>query len=151
MSASSGSAAPHRAHDAPYADAAAVEELCAGFVDLSLPPERWSHRAHLTVALRLVRGCGYRAALALMRDGLKRYNAVYGTTGRGYHETLTVFYMRVVARYARETPAGDPAADANLLYDRYGDRELPFRYYSRERLFSAAAKEEWVGPDLDGA
>jgi hypothetical protein len=136
-------------HDAPYPDAAAVEQLCTEYFELTLPRERWTHRAHLTVALTLVRGCGYRAALALMRNAIRRYNAVHGTTGRGYHETLTVFYVRVVARYAREVPPpADAAADANFLFERYGARDLPLRFYSRERLHSDAARATWVAPDV---
>jgi len=31
---------------------------------------------------------------------------------------------------------------------RYPTSDLPRRYYSRERLFSAQARREWVEPDL---
>jgi hypothetical protein len=34
------------------------------------------------------------------------------------------------------------------LIERIGDRRLPLRYYSRERLFSAEARLGWVEPDL---
>ncbi len=34
------------------------------------------------------------------------------------------------------------------LIERYGDKELPLQYYSRERLFSSEARLGWVTPEL---
>ena len=47
--------------------------------------------------------------------------------GEKYHHTLTVVWVHLVAR---------------LL-----DQQLPLAYYSRDRLFSAEARERWVEPD----
>ena len=35
-----------------------------------------------------------------------------------------------------------------LLLSPMGRRDWPFRFYSRERLFSVAARRDFVGPDL---
>jgi hypothetical protein len=40
----------------------------------------------------------------------------------------------------------DRRTKASGLYQ-WGDRALPLRYYSRERLFSALARRQWVRPD----
>ena len=37
---------------------------------------------------------------------------------------------------------------ATVLIDWLGDRDLPYRHYSRERLSSPEARDQWVDPDL---
>jgi hypothetical protein len=47
------------------------------------------------------------------------------------------------------TPLDAPLADlANQLIVECVDRNLPFTYYSRERLMSPEARRGWVEPDL---
>jgi hypothetical protein len=38
---------------------------------------------------------------------------------------------------------------ADALIAEYGDKNLPFRYWSRERLMSPEARAGWVEPDLE--
>jgi hypothetical protein len=141
------------ARDRPFTSAEEVHRLVAAFMDCSLPHVRWTHRAHLTVALWYATHHPPECALELMREGIHRLNAAHGlvpTPTRGYHETITRLYMRVVARFVREElPQGDWATRANLLFDRYGARDLPLRYYSRDLLMSPAARAGWVPPDRE--
>lgn len=47
--------------------------------------------------------------------------------------------------------ANDPASDSEAFLARHAaliDRDAPLRFYSRERLFSLAARASFVGPDL---
>ena len=89
-----------------------------------------------------------------MRDGILRLNAAHGvptTPTRGYHETITRFYVRVICDYVankEERPAGSWPERVTRLLDRYGDRELPLRHYTKDLLMSQAARFGWVEPDL---
>jgi hypothetical protein len=136
----------------PYAAAAEVERVVAGFMDGTLPHAEWTHRAHLTVALWYATHHAAAEALDLVRTGILRLNAAHGvptTPTRGYHETITRFYMHVVGHFMdQEESAGDWAERANRLVARYGHRELPLRHYSEARLKSAEARAGWVEPDL---
>ena len=86
------------------------------------------HADHLRLALHYLRACGSPdEAAARMASTLRRFAADAGHPEK-YHHTMTLFWMRMVAR---------------LL-----DKELPFAYYSRERLASDAARRAWVEPDL---
>jgi hypothetical protein len=138
--------------DRPFEAATEVERLVARFQDGTLPQAEWTHRAHLTVALWYATHHPPAEALELMRAGIRRLIAVYGvpaTPTRGYHETITRFYMHVVGCYAaQEGREGDWAERANRLVQRYGARDLPLRHYSEERLKSAEARAGWVAPDL---
>jgi hypothetical protein len=138
--------------DRPYHSAEEVERVVARFGDATLPHGEWTHRAHLTVALWYASHHPPAQALDLMRAGILRLNAVHGvptTPTRGYHETITRFYMHTVVRHLEdEGHQGDWAERANRLVQRWGARDLPLRHYSEARLRSPEARAGWVEPDL---
>ncbi|HYW50414.1 MAG TPA: hypothetical protein VE861_07405 [Gemmatimonadaceae bacterium] len=129
-----------------------VRTLLDVFEKGTLPRSAWNHRAHLTVALAIGRELPLPDAIDAARAAIHRFNAAAGivsTPDSGYHETLTVFYMQVVALHVRSNPL--PASrrdDANALVSEWGARDLPLRHYSRDRLFSRAARRSWMEPDL---
>jgi hypothetical protein len=129
-----------------------VSDLVTRFETATVPQSEWTHRAHLTVALWYASHHGPAEALERMRSGILRLNRAHGvptTSTRGYHETITRFYMRVVTHHVRAEPArGDWAERANHAYQRLGARDLPLRHYSEARLKSVAARTGWVEPDL---
>jgi hypothetical protein len=129
-----------------------VRALVAAFEDCSLPRSAWTHRAHLTVAAWYVIWYGPDSALEHIRAGIQRYNDAHGIRQRpdgGYHETLTRFHVWSVRRHLRgATVDRSLAALVNGVVAALADRELPFRYYSKERLFSWPARTGWVEPDL---
>ena len=133
---------------------APVPRLVARFEDCTLPKEEWTHQAHLTVGLWYASQLPYEEALVAVREGIKRLNAALGvptTPTRGYHETITRFYMRVLCRYVTQEehrPVGAWDRRVRALLARYGDRELPLRHYSKDRLMSPEARFGWVEPDL---
>jgi hypothetical protein len=83
---------------------------------------------------------------------IRRYNESVGGVNddtQGYHETLTQLYISGVRRFLAETGAGGLVERVNaLLASAAGGRDWPLRFYSREVLFSAAARRGWVAPDL---
>jgi hypothetical protein len=137
---------------APYGTSAEVLRLVREFEACTLPRAEWTHRAHLTVGLCYLLRHDEAAATRLIRDGIKRYNRAMGvetTPTGGYHETITLFYVRVIGKFlARARRDCTLAALANALVLECGDRELPLAHYSRERLMSREARRRWVEPDL---
>jgi len=131
---------------------AEIARLAERLLDRSLPKEEWTHAAHLTATLRLVR---IRDA-GLERDlpGIIRaYNEAVGGVNddtSGYHETITQAYLAAIRAFAAALPAGtdDAEAAARLLATPLGDKAWPLGFWSRERLFSVAARRGWVEPDL---
>lgn len=136
-----------------FRSAEEVMEIVRGFESAALPHAEWTHRAHLTVALCYCLRHPHAEAVKLMRAGIKRYNHAHGikeTRTSGYHETLTLFWMRVVRLYLEQVSPIDCtlSALANNLFERCGDKGLPLVYYTRERLMSYEARTSWVEPDL---
>ncbi len=129
-----------------------TECLVEAFVARTLAKRDWTHEAHLRVglwhALRYADG----AALNLLRERIRAYNDATGvanTTSSGYHETLTRFYLHIIRHFIGSADLRRPIDElARSLIEQWGDRDLPLRHYSRERLFSAAARSEWIEPDL---
>jgi hypothetical protein len=131
-----------------------VPRLVAQFQDCTLPRAEWTHQAHLAVALWYAARLPFEKALPEMREGIRRLNAAHGvptTPTRGYHETITRFYLRVICDYVameEERRADDWTTRVARLLARYGERDLPLRHYTKERLMSAEARFGWVEPDL---
>jgi hypothetical protein len=130
-----------------------TDRVARGLIDRTLPKPQWTHEAHLRAGLWHVFHYGPERALALLRERISSYNESVGTANTdtsGYHETITVFYVKTIDAFLRtanqETPLDDLAA---ALIATLGDRELPLRYYSKTRLFSVEARRTYVEPDTN--
>ncbi|HEX4609825.1 MAG TPA: hypothetical protein VH092_16625 [Urbifossiella sp.] len=138
---------PRRLTVEPLLDTdAAVADLVARFEGCTWPFPQWTHRAHLAVAVSYLRQFPFPAALDRAREQIQHYNRTCGTAD-GYHETITVVFMRVVAAYlARHPDAGPARAVAELA----GTCDMAWlkRHYSAERLGRAEAKTAFIDPDL---
>jgi hypothetical protein len=127
---------------------------CAGakFLDRSLAKPEWTHAAHFAVTLWLIR---HRPEIDLDKElpGLIRaFNEATGTPNTdsgGYHETITRASLGA-AREAHRAGASLPliAVLDGLLASPLGDSKWLLDYWSRERLFSVAARRDWLSPDL---
>jgi hypothetical protein len=135
-----------------YRSPSEIDSLVHAFEECSLPRSQWTHAAHLTVALWYLFYDSEPEAINAIRNGIKRYNSAHGiesTKDGGYHETLTLFWVRTIRRYlAEESRNRSIVHIANGLITKYTDRTLPFRYYTRDRLMSSEARTNWVAPDL---
>ena len=95
---------------------------------------------------------GEEASKALLRERIRRYNEAVGTPNsdtRGYHETVTLYYVWAAARYLERT-APKPLHDLvnGFVAGRLGSKAGIFEFWSRERLFSTAARHDFLAPDL---
>ena len=129
-----------------------IFSLVRRFGDCTLPRSEWTHAAHLTVALWFLLEFDWPEATERVRRGIRRYNAAHGilpTPTGGYHETLTLFWLRVVRSFLEggRNEARSLVSLANEL-TATADRDLPLRHYTRARLFSTEARASWVEPDL---
>jgi len=132
---------------------AAVARVGEGLLSRTLPRPDWTHEAHLAACLWLLRE---RPRIDLPREMpaiISGYNLAVGgrnSDSEGYHETITQAYIRLVSAYLAEHDHGQGSAELvnALLVSPLGHREALLAHYSRERLFSVAARRHWVEPDL---
>ena len=124
-----------------------IGALVSAFESCSFHPSQFKHYQHLAVALWYVSRLPYDKAVERMRNGIRKLASTYGKTG--YHETITLFWLRLVKGFLAHTePPYSIAALANQLAAKYGDKKLIDEYYSTAALTSPKAKTEWVEPDL---
>ncbi|MGA0600580.1 hypothetical protein ACO2Q3_07730 [Caulobacter sp. KR2-114] len=137
----------------PFVSDDEIATIGRGLIDRSLPKPLWTHAAHFAAAVWLMRE---RPDLDLPRDMppmIRAYNAATGvanTDTSGYHETITLASLRAAAAFLQGRPAGEPlhlSCNA-LMASPLGNRDWLLSYWSRERLFSAAARRAWAAPDL---
>lgn len=135
-----------------FADAADVRRIGTGLLDCTLPRADWTHEAHLAACLWLLTE---RPDILPERDLpaiIRRFNESVGGVNddtQGYHETLTQLYIRGVRQFLAGCDAVDLLARVNtLLAGPFGRRDWPLRFYSRDTLFSVAARRGWIEPDL---
>ncbi len=132
---------------------AAVRRVGEGLLARTLPRGEWTHEAHLASCLWLLRE---RRDIDLPRELpaiIAGYNESVGgrnSDTEGYHETITQAYVRLVGVYLAEHDRGQRLVELvnALLASPLGHRDVLLRHYSRERLFSVAARGGWIEPDL---
>ncbi len=126
--------------------------LVRAFETCEISREAWDHAGHIAVALVYATEFGEDAGTERMRDALLHFakvNNIVPSPGRGYHETLTRFWMRMVSVVASELDSSLPLhARANAAIERLADKNIAKLYYSPELLASDEARNGFALPDL---
>lgn len=122
----------------------AADAVADAMTACRLPRSEWTHEAHLMAGMSLVLRQGPERALATLREAIPRYNESTGTpntdTG-GYHDTLTVYYVRAIDELLRRGVSPEEITDNDLV-----TREAPLRHWTHKELFSVEARRTWVEP-----
>ncbi len=125
---------------------AADDHFLAAFTAGEIANQDFHHRDHLRLAWIQIRRLGLARALEAVTAAIRQFAAGHGHGDR-YHETMTRFWLLVVAMGISRHPtlAFDEllAAEPHLL-----DKNLPYRHWSRERMGSEDARQRWLEPDL---
>ena len=133
------------AHQLPGVTAA-DDHFLAAFTAGQIANQDFHHRDHLRLAWIQIRRLGLPHALEAVTAAIRQFAAGHGHGDR-YHETMTRFWLLVVAMGISRHPtlAFDEllAAEPHLL-----DKNLPYRHWSRERMGSEDARQRWLEPDL---
>ena len=126
---------------------AEVQALVAAFEEATIPASEFTHVAHIAVALSYLNDMPLGEALVRMREKIRAFADHHGA-GNLYHETLTTFWMRLLAHVVSSDYRNLPLwRRINLIVDRWGTAAPIEAHYSSELIRSAAARREWVAPD----
>lgn len=129
-----------------------VAAFIAEFEGCRLSKLQWTHQAHLTAGFWYVSQLGATDALQVIRSNIRRHNESVGTANTdtgGYHESITRLYLMAIDRHIRANQGQSFESTLQaLLESDLGSSTWPLTYYSRERLFSVAARRGWVEPDV---
>ena len=136
-----------------FQDDAAIVAIGEGLLARTLPREAWTHEAHLAACTWIVRDRPDIMPEHDMAGIISTYNVAVGGVNddsQGYHETITQIYIAAVRAHLSEIKSDTPLWQSvnTLLLSERGGRELPLKFYSKARLFSVAARRNFIEPDL---
>ena len=130
-----------------------VKQLIRQFETCQLPKDKWTHEAHFVMALWYCYHQPLPLAIQSIKEGIKRYNISIGganTDHSGYHETITVFYTRLIINYIIQAGPGLLFENklSGLWQQDFLQKDYPFNYYSKALLMSKEARKDWIPPDI---
>lgn len=123
------------------------DDFVAAFLSGTLPPASFHHRDHLRLAWCLIRRSGVETATSTITDGIRRFATLHGQAGK-YHETLTLFWVRIVAHLIDARPDITTFDRFLAAFPQVLDKDLPYHHWRRDTMQSSAARARWVEPDL---
>ena len=130
-----------------FANDAEVAILVHAFETATIPPSQFTHAAHIAVALSYLDKLPLAVALIHMREKLFQFTA-HNHLVDLYHETLTVFWMRLLDHVAQNHYRAVPLwRRINLIVARWGTAAPVEAHYSREVIKSKVARAAWIPPD----
>jgi hypothetical protein len=130
-----------------YRDVREIRDVVETFERCDFALAEFTHARHLTVACWCLCTFSREAALEHMRRGLQNFIAHHRK--EGYHETITRFWMDLLANYLYQCPqAATLTSKVNGALQQFASKDVLFSYYSRDRVMSDAARAAWIEPDL---
>ncbi len=129
-----------------------IEAIVKQFQDRTLPLNEWTHEAYLIVCCWHLLHHSVEESICLLRAGIITYNVTAGvenTTEGGYHESLTLFWIYVIAAFLEQQEGDEVTKINSFLTSNTADKNLPLEYYSKELILSTKGRAIWIAPDLD--
>jgi len=132
---------------------AEIDSFLDAFESCTLPKSEWTHSAHIFTGACFVHTLGEPAAIDHMRRSIRRYNESVGgqnTSTSGYHESVTVLWIKLLAAFHRETAPASRAAFAAHAVEHFApQRDIFARFYDFDLVASTDARQRWIPPTLE--
>jgi hypothetical protein len=131
------------------ADDAALMAFRQRFENGTWPVCEFRHMHHLAIAACYI--VDDPEPMDTLRARIRSYNVSQGgenTEDRGYHETITRFWVEIVGRHISALPKTLPRCEiARLVVDTFASqRDLFQEYYDFDVLKSREARANWIPP-----
>lgn len=124
------------------------QQFRVAFESCSLERSDWDHRAHLRVAWVYLAEVGLGVAVDRMREGIVRFDeATQPDNACNYHETITRFWLEMVARARQEGPADESFEAFCERCPELLNKRLILQYFTQPTIVSDEARERWIEPD----
>jgi hypothetical protein len=129
-----------------------ISAFLHAFEQCTLPKAEWTHSAHLLIGACYVHTLGESEAIAAMRTNVSRFNESVGgrnTDTSGYHETITVAWIKLLAALLAQAQPITRESFANMAVAHFAPRrDLFARHYDFDLLQSTPARLRWIEPNL---
>lgn len=111
----------------------------------ALPPQAFTHAAHVRAGYLYLRDQGFDAALGRMRAAIQRYAAHLGKQDK-YHETITVACLALIQDRLSDSGDGGGWANFRERNPQLLERDLLLRHYRRAELETSLARRVFMLP-----
>ena len=116
------------------------------FENCTLPKENLTHKGHIRLAWLYLSKSSLTEASDAITTGIQKFAASIGAS-HIYNETLTLAWIYLVNDAMQKN--NQDTFDKFILVNQYLlESTLPLQFYTKECLYSDAAKQHWVEPDL---
>ena len=128
---------------------AEIRAIVRGFEMCTTEKTAFKHQDHLVVAIAYLCDLAVPEAIERMRTSLLRFLDHHKVDQRKYNQTITVFWVEVVAEMLATLDRSLTLVEkCNRVVDQLPNAALIQEYYSSELLNSENARMEFVIPDL---
>ena len=132
-----------------YTTDAEIHQVVHDFETCQTGKEDFHHAQHLVVAAYYLQSLNVDAATAKMRAALFRFLDHHQVDKQKYNETLTVFWLEMVALELSKFGADVTLADkCNSVIAVLNNPKLVGEFYSNDVVRSEEARKRFVVPDL---
>ena len=132
-----------------YQNESEIQAVVAGLEACSTDKTRFKHRDHLTVAVIYLNSFGPDEALERLRRALFAFIDHHQVDRAKYNETITIFWLQMVRKVMNELPEEAGLVDkCNHVLEALNNTDIVYEYYTKGRLWSDAARQKFVTPDL---
>jgi hypothetical protein len=124
-------------------------EFITAFEKATLPRPFWTHEAHIRMAYLYLRGLpDANLVLPMVRERIRFYNEAHGNK-TGYHETITVAFLTLVAQRLRSGEGTHSWEEFRTAHNDLigGGMAILRHYYTEEILFSPEARVYFIAPN----
>ena len=126
-----------------------IQDVVDGFESCRTGKDDFHHQQHLVVAASYLESLPMTEATSKMRAALFRFLDHHEVDKQKYNETLTVFWLEMVALQLKKSPASAPLVEkCNAVISVLSNAKLALEFYSADRLWSDEARKRFVDPDL---
>ncbi len=133
-----------------FASVAEDARFLRAFESSQIPMPDWTHRAHLRMAWLMADQGEPEAVIPRVKRALIGLLTAYGipqTETRGYHETVTLAWLKLI-QTLRQTTSHRCADTFIDEHPQLLDKTYLLTFYSRAAIMGGDAREKWVEPDL---
>jgi hypothetical protein len=137
-----------------FADDEALAAHVRGLLEATLPKPRWTHAGHLAATAGLILLHPELPLDTELPALIRRLNESHGVPNsdtRGYHATITVFFLAAIRFKLARDDATLPAHQRvnALLAGPLGEgKAMMARYWTDAVLYAPEARRHWVPPDI---
>ena len=124
------------------------KEFEAQFESGVLPPDLFTHEAHIRLAWIHIENYGLDKAISNIVQQIQSYTAKLGVTDK-FNKTLTIAAVRAVYHFMLKSNSSDfPTFIKNNPRLKYNFKELMASHYGFDIYNSPLAKKQYLKPDL---